>query len=281
MKPLARIALQLRRTGISYVVLIGLAIFSLGPLAVLASNSLRTTPQISSQPFGIPSTPRWQNYTDAWTNGNYSVTMRNTIFIVVMTILGVLVIAGMGAYSLARLRPRGADTITMYLLVGTSVPMQLFMVPLFFMWQKFGLIDTLWGVIIIYWATQSPFATFLIRSFMMAIPKDFEEAARIDGASEWQVFTQIVLPIVWPGFLTAGLVAGIGVWNEYMIALTFLHSPDVKTVTTSLSAFAGRFSQDWGLISSAAMIMVIPVAIVFLVLQRQFVEGLTRGSLKG
>jgi len=281
MKQLRRFFFQLRRSGLSYGVLIILAIFSLGPLVILAFNSLRTTPQISAQPFGFPSQPRWQNFSDAWINGNYSVTMQNSTFIVVATIAGVLVIAGLGAYSLARLKPRGADVITMYLLVGTSVPMQLFMVPLFFMWQKLGLIDTLLGVVIIYWATQSPFATFLIRAFMMAIPKDFDEAARIDGASEWQVFTQIVIPIVWPGFLTAGLVAGIGVWNEYLIALTFLHSPDVKTVTTSLSAFAGRFSQDWGLISAAAMIMVIPVAIVFLNLQRQFVEGLTRGSLKG
>ena len=272
---------QLRRTGISYIVLIGLAAFSLGPLIILASNSLRTTEQISALPFGFPSQPRWQNYTDAWVSGNYSVTVRNSMVVVVATILGVLVTAGMGAYSLARLQPRGADLITMYLLVGTSIPIQLFMVPLFFMWQKAGLIDTLWGVIIIYWATQSPFATFLLRAFMMAVPRDFEEAARIDGASEWQVFTQIVLPIVWPGFLTAGLVAGISVWNEYLMALTFLHSPEVKTVTTSLSSFAGRFSRDWGLISSAAMIMIIPVAIIFIALQRQFVEGLTRGSLKG
>jgi raffinose/stachyose/melibiose transport system permease protein len=149
------------------------------------------------------------------------------------------------------------------------------------MWQKLGLVDNLLGVIIIYWATTTPFATFLLRSFMVSIPRDFDEAARIDGASEWQVFRRVIMPITWPGFLTVALVAGLAAWNEFLIAVTFLHDPNMKPLSTSLLSFANRYTSDWGLISAASVIMIFPVIVIFLLLQRQFIEGLTRGGLKG
>lgn len=110
---------------------------------------------------------------------------------------------------------------------------------------------------------------------------DFEEAARLDGASDLQVLTRIILPLAWPGFMTVVLVVGLGVWNEFLFAVTFLQRPELKPVSTSLQAFQGRFARDWGLTSAASVIMIVPVLIVFLILQRQFIEGLSRGGLKG
>ena len=264
----------------NHVILTLLALFVLGPIFLLFMNSFRTTEEVADDPFGLPRTLQWQNYPEAWDQGNYGTTVRNTIIITAGTVVGVVTIAGLAAYSLARLDPRGADGLALYLVISTSLPIQLFLVPLFFLWQKLGLVDNLLGVIIIYWATASPFATFLLRSFMVAIPRDFDEAARIDGASEWQVFWHVIMPITWPGFMTAGLVAGLMAWNEFLIAVTFLHDPDVKPISTSLYAFATRYTREWGLLSAASVMMILPVIIIFLLLQRQFIEGLTRGGLK-
>ncbi|MFO7631410.1 MAG: carbohydrate ABC transporter permease [Caldilinea sp.] len=127
----------------------------------------------------------------------------------------------------------------------------------------------------------SPFATYLLRSFLVSIPMDYEEAARIDGANDLQVLTRIILPLSWPGFLTVVLVVGLSVWNEFLFAITFLQRPELKPISTSLLAFQTRFSRDWGLTSAASVIMIIPIVILFLFLQRQFIEGLARGGLKG
>jgi raffinose/stachyose/melibiose transport system permease protein len=264
----------------NYLMLILLAIFVVGPLLLLLINSFKDTKEFTTNPFGLPTVWRWQNYPDAWQQGNYALTIRNSAFITGVSVAGVIVIAGLAAYSLARLNPKGADALAFYLVVGTSIPAQLFMVPLFFLWTKLGLTDTLTGLIIIYWATSSPFATFLLRSFMVSIPRDFDEAARIDGATEWQVFWRIIVPICWPGFLTCALVAGLGAWNEFLFAVTFLHKPELKPISTSLFAFMSRYGRDWGLINAATMIMILPVIILFLLLQRQFIQGLTQGGLK-
>ncbi|MBC8076057.1 MAG: carbohydrate ABC transporter permease [Chloroflexales bacterium] len=264
----------------NYVVLSLLAAYALLPLIILGFNALKTTREIGANPLGLPLDPQWGNFAEAWVRGKFSLTMRNSAIVVAGTVAGVCLISGLAAYALARLKVPGGNFFGLYLLVGTSLPAALFLVPLFFMWNKLGLINNLFGLIVIYWATSSPFATFLLRSYMVAVPADFEDAARVDGANDWQVLRHVMLPIVWPGFLTVALVTGLGAWNEYLFARTFLIDEGLRTVITSYEAFAGRFSRDWGLTSAAAIIMIFPVLVFFLALQRRFVEGLTQGGLR-
>ncbi len=265
----------------NYLFLLLLALFALVPVLLLALNSLRTTQEIGANPFALPESWLFSNYAEAWTQGKFSTTMVNTVILTGGTILGVVIIGGLAAFSLARFRFPGANALSFYLLVGTSVPALVFMVPLYFMWAQVGLVNNLFGLIIIYVALNSPFATYLLRSFMISIPADYEEAARIDGASDLQVFTQIIVPLAWPGFLTMVLVVGLAVWNEFLFAVTFLQRDELKPIATSVQSFQTRYSRDWGLTSAASMIMVVPIVILFLLLQRQFIEGLTRGGLKG
>ncbi len=265
----------------NYLVLILLALFALVPVLLLALNSLRTTQEIGANPFALPESWLFSNYAEAWDQGDFSTTMVNTVILTGGTIIGVVIIGGLAAFSLARFRFPGANALSFYLLVGTSVPALVFMVPLYFMWAQIGLVNSLFGLIIIYVALNSPFATYLLRSFMISIPADYEEAARIDGASDLQVFTQIIVPLAWPGFLTMVLVVGLAVWNEFLFAVTFLQRDELKPIATSVQSFQTRYSRDWGLTSAASMIMVVPIVILFLLLQRQFIEGLTRGGLKG
>lgn len=265
----------------NYIILTLLLAFAIGPLLVLTFNSLKTQAELGQNPLGPPQSFVWENFPKAWEVGNFSTTTRNSSILVVGTILGVLVLGGMAAYSLAKLDLPGSGLLTLYLLIGTSLPLQLYLVPLFFTWQRLNLVNNLFGLILIYIATNAPFAIFLLRSYMLQLPRDFEDAARVDGAGEWQIFTGIVVPLSWPGFLTVGLVVALAVWNEFLLATVFLTDQHLFTVVTSYYNFATRFSRDWTMTSAAALMMIAPVIVIFLALQRRFIEGLTQGGLKG
>lgn len=264
-----------------YVVLVLLAIFALGPLVVLGFNSLKSNAEIGNNPLGPPLSPVFENFPTAWTQGGFATTMVNSAILTFGTVVGVCVISGMAAYAMSRLDLPGTDGVLLYLFVASALPLQLFLVPLFFLWTSLQLYDTLFGLVIIYWAIFSPLATLLLRSYLVALPRDFEDAARIDGASELQILTRVVLPLAWPGFLTIALVSGLGAWNEFFFAVTFVQDDSLKPVTTSFLAFQSQFSQDWGLTSAASLIVIIPVIALFLFLQRRFIDGLTAGGLKG
>ena len=265
----------------NYIVLILLFGFAIGPLMILLFNSLKSKADFAKNPLGPPKSLMWENFSKAWDVGNFALTTRNSAFLVLVTVLAVLALGGMAAYSLAKLDLPGSGLVTLYLLIGTSLPLQLFLVPLFFRWKEWGLVNTLHGLAIIYIATNAPFAVFLLRSYMLQLPRDFEDAARVDGAGEWQIFMGIVVPLSWPGFLTVGLVVALSVWNEFLLASVFLTDQQLFTVVTSYYNFSTRFSRDWTLTSAAAIMMILPVVVIFLALQRRFVEGLTQGGLKG
>ena len=266
--------------ALNYIVLIGLVIFANGPLVVLAFNSLKSNAEVAQNPLGPPRTLQFENFPQAWAAGDFATTVRNSLIFVVGTVTGVLILGGLAAYSLARLEPPGSNLFMIYMLGGSTLPIWLFLVPLYFMWNRLGLINTLPGVILIYIALNAPLAIFLLRSFMVQLPRDFEDAARVDGANEMQVLMRVVLPLSWPGFLTVGLVVALGVWSEFQIALIFIQDPNLFPVTTSFWAFTRRFSRDWALTSAAAVMMIAPLLAIFLTLQRQFIDGLTQGGVK-
>jgi raffinose/stachyose/melibiose transport system permease protein len=206
--------------------------------------------------------------------------MTNSLIYVVFTVIGVLLLGGMAAYSLARLDPPGGGLYMVYMLTLSAIPFWLYVIPLFILWRNLGLLNSRIGLIIMYIAINSPFAIFLLRSFFTSLPRDFEDAARVDGANEWQVMARIVVPMMWPAFLTVGLVVALGVWGEFQAALIFLQDDTLLPVTTSYYNFTQRFGRDWSLTSAGAVMMILPVLIVFLALQRRFVEGLTQGGMK-
>jgi raffinose/stachyose/melibiose transport system permease protein len=129
-------------------------------------------------------------------------------------------------------------------------------------------------------AINPPVAVCHLRAYMVQLPRDFEDAARVDGANELQVLTRVILPLSWPGFLTVGLVVALGVWSEFQLALIFINNPNLFPVTTSYYNFTTRFSRDWALTSAAAVMMIVPILAFFLALQRRFIEGLTQGGIK-
>jgi raffinose/stachyose/melibiose transport system permease protein len=264
-----------------YVILVLLALFALGPLVIVVFNSLKSSAEIGRNPLGLPHSPVFENFPAAWTQGDFSTTMVNSTILTVGTVVGVCIIAGTSAYAMARLDLPGTDAVLLYLFVASAVPFQLFLVPLFFLWSILHLTNTLFGLIVIYWAIFSPLATLLLRSYLVGLPRDFEDAARIDGANELQVMLRVVLPLSWPGLLTVALVTGVQAWNEFFFAITFIQDKNLKPVTTSFLAFQSTYSQNWGLTSAAAIYIILPIVVLFLFLQRRFISGLTAGGLKG
>jgi raffinose/stachyose/melibiose transport system permease protein len=264
-----------------YVILVLLALFALGPLVIMIFNSLKSSAEIGRNPLGLPLSPVFENFPAAWTQGDFATTMVNSIILTVGTVVGVCIIAGTSAYAMARLDLPGTDAVLLYLFVASAVPFQLFLVPLFFLWSTLQLTNTRFGLIVIYWAIFSPLGTLLLRSFLVRLPRDFEDAARIDGANELQVMLRVVLPLSWPGLLTVALVSGVAAWNEFFFAITFIQDNNLKPVTTSFLAFQSTYSQEWGLTSAAAIYIILPIVVLFLILQRRFISGLTAGGLKG
>jgi len=261
-------------------ILILLVIFSVSPVAMVLFNALKSNVEIGRNPMGLPQTIHLENFPEAWTKGQFATTMANSVVLVIGTVFIELVLGGMAAYSLARKQPPGSNLVMFYMLVGSTIPIWLYLVPLFFTWRSLNLLNSRVGLMLIYVALNAPFSIFLLRSYLVGLSPDFEDAARVDGANEMQVLTQIVVPLTWPGFLTVGLVVGLSVWSEFQIALIFVQEPDLFPVTTSFFKFADRYSRDWSLTSAGAAIMIIPVLLLFLALQRRFIEGLAQGGVK-
>ena len=270
-----------RVSSLTYVLLCALLLFALGPLVLFAFSSLKTQSELATSPLSFPTSLRWSNFATAWEQANMGAGLLNSLIVVVGTVAGVCVIAGCAAYAMARLDLPGSGTFITYLLVSSSLPTQMFLVPLFYLWTKLNLYDSLFGLIVIYWGLFSPFATLLLRSFMITIPREFEEAARMDGAGELRVLFQVVLPNALPGFLTIALVTALSAYNEFLIAVTFIQDSSLLPVSTTFFTFQQGFTQDYTLIGAAGMIMVLPMLLLFLALQRRFIEDVSSSGLGG
>ncbi|MFI2487678.1 carbohydrate ABC transporter permease [Promicromonospora kroppenstedtii] len=262
-----------RAQPVSWIVLGLLALYALGPLLVFAFNAFKSAREIDSNPLGLPQSFSWGNFAVAWEQAHMGGALLNSLVIAVATAAGVALIATMAAYAMTRLDLPGGGAWILWLLVSSSLPIQLFLVPLVSWWSTLGLYNQPIGLIIIYWAVYSPFATLLVRAFLIGMPKEYEEAARLDGAGELGVFARIVLPMIRPAVLTAALVSGLQAYNEFMLAVTFIQDRDFQPVALSLYSFQQGFTTDWSLVSAAGLLMALPVVVLFLTMQRTFIDG--------
>ncbi len=266
---------------VAHGILLVLAATALAPICILVLNSLRSDTAISGGPLGIPASPIWSNYPSAWSTAGYSVAFRNSLIVSASTVAGVCTFAGLAAYGLARIRVRGSGAVLVYLLIGLTLPAQLFLTPLFIAWVHLHLNNSLFGLIFIYWGIYIPFGTLLLRSFFISLSPVFEEAARVDGCSELQVFGRIVVPMAWPAIVSLAVIVAVWSWNEFFFAVTFLTNPNVQTVAVRYYRFLGIYSSNLADISVGGLVVCCVPVLFFILLQRRFVQGLAAGGLKG
>ena len=266
---------------IKYLFLLIMLLFAAVPLLQVLFNSFRTDRDVKVMPIGLPSVWVFDNYPDTWNMGGYFRAYMNSIFVGGVVIVLVLVLVGLGAYSLSKLQFRLRGFFTAYFFVAISLPGFLYIVPNYFLMNKMGLIDTHLALIIVYTGMQMPFNMLLLRTFLTGIPRELEEAAKIDGCNEIQSLIRITVPIAKPIFLTIALLIFVNVWNEYLWANTFIPSDALKTVATKFVVFTGQYGSNMARIYTASVITIAPIIILYLFFSRRFIEGMTSGSVKG
>ena len=254
---------------------------ALFPLALLLMNSIKADFAIKADAFSLPDSLHLENFSNAWSEAGYTIAFRNSIIVAGGTVFLVCLLGGMCAYGLARFQVPGINIVLVYLFLTFSLPGLLYLVPLFILWHDLHLIDTLQGIILIYSAQEVPFAIMLLRSYFIGLPRELEDASRVDGCTEFGVFRRVGLPLAWPSFASVGLIVGVFSWNEFIFAVTFLPSQDVQTVAVRYASFSGQYTQDLAAATAAATIMILPAMILFLLLQKRFVAGMTAGSVRG
>ena len=263
------------------VVLIILAVISLFPLLLVLMNSFKTHAEIARNPLSLPTSFSLDNYIYTWEAGKFSQGFINSLKVSGSAIVtGVIAATTMG-YVLATRRVRTWKPLTLYFMMATTVPLQMFMLPLYRTFVELGLMGNPFAVGVAIAAWNMPMPIFLMRTYLLKVPFELEEAARIDGAGTFQVFTKVMVPIVSPGVVTVAVIIGLFSWNEYLLTSTLLQGEENFTATLRYMNLNGMFSRDFSVIMAGAVIMILPMLIVFLLLQRKFIEGMSAGAVKG
>ncbi|MER3480469.1 MAG: carbohydrate ABC transporter permease [Meiothermus sp.] len=274
-----------RKLGLLEALLLGVLVLNaLGvivPLLLMLISALKPTPEIFASPFALPKTWAIENFAKVWQSGRFDLYFRNSILITLGSELLILGFSAMAGYALGRYRFRLNDTLYLFFLAGLMFPAKLALVPLFVQLKGMGLLNSHLGLILLYAAGGIPAAVFILTGFFRALPSDLDNAARIDGASEFQVFWRVMLPLVRPQLAIVAIYTAIPIWNDFLLPLAFLQSPELKTVPQGLSVFFGEYATDYGPLFAGLTLAALPLIVLYLLLSEQFIKGLTAGATKG
>ncbi len=272
-----------RRTGrtVEVIILTAIALIFISPIVWTLSTSLRTPAEaFSNPPQWVPTHPVWSNYSAVFQNAPFYRFLFNSFIVTGLIVVGQLITASMAGYAFAKLKFRASNAIFWLVLATMMVPIQATIIPVFILIKYMHLSDTLTALILP--AVATAFGTFLLRQAFMQMPKDFGEAAVVDGASQWRVFTRIYLPMAWPALATLAVLDFAGYWNEFFRPLIFLNSQNKYTLPLGLVTLQGYMGTGSLSVVLAAVVMaLIPNLIVFALAQKYFVRGIAFGGIKG
>ncbi|MGZ0712671.1 carbohydrate ABC transporter permease (plasmid) [Coraliomargarita sp. W4R53] len=267
--------------GAGYAAMVFAAVVLLMPFFWMLMSSLKPSNEVFSVPIvWIPDTFVWSNYLDIWTESNILTWTRNTLVLSVsVTFLQVLT-GSFAAYGFARMRFPGRNALFLLYVATIAVPWQSYMIPQFILLSNLKVANTLWAIILL--QTFSAFGVFLMKQFYETIPEELSEAARIDGMSEYGIYRKIMLPLSIPAIASLSLLTFVNTWNDYLGPLIYLRNPDLWTLQLGLKSFVSNlYDTDYALLFAGLTISVIPIAIIFLLGQRFFVEGIATSGMKG
>jgi N-acetylglucosamine transport system permease protein len=268
--------------GVSHTVLVIWAIVIILPLIWTVLSSFKNNSEIFASPFSLPSKWNFDNYVSAWTTSGIGSFFFNTLVVVFGALILTMMFGSMTAYVLARFQFPGSRVLYYLMLAGLTFPIFLAIVPLFFVLQNFGLLNTLPGLIVTYAAFAYPFTVFFLFSFFKSLSNSIAEAAAIDGAGEWRTFFQVMLPMAKPGLATVAILNFVGLWNQFLLPIALNTDPEKYVLTQGMAQFASQagYSVDFGALFAAVVITVIPVLIVYVIFQRQLQGSVSQGTNK-
>jgi len=267
------------RTLVLEVAMIAVAAVFAFPVYVLINLAVRA-PSDTSSPIRPTTAPTLENFTQAWQEAGLGGALINSVLVTAASVLIVLAVSSLAAYPLARSTARWSRGTFLLIMLGLILPFQLASLPLYQTVRDLGLLGSVWSLILFYSGLQVPFTTFLYAGFLRALPRDFEDAASIDGCAPLQAFRYVVFPMLKPITVTALVLNAVGIWNDFFTPLLYLSGSDQQTMPVAVAGFVGQFVSDWNLIFAALLISIVPVLAVYLALQRSIINGFA-GGLKG
>ncbi len=262
-------------------VVIVAAVFLL-PLLIVVGYSFKTTRELYlGSPLSLPQSLNWENYANALYRLNMGTSFLNTLFYTGVSVLILAVFAGAASWAIARNRGRFFKFSYIYFIIGILIPYQALFLPIYIIGYSLHLTNTAYGVILMYVATGMSFGVFLMTSFMSTVPVELEEAARVDGSSLYRTFFSIVIPLLRPAMATLIIMESFLIWNDYLMASLYVSTGRLRTLTVAIQSLFSQQTNDYTSAMSAIVISVLPIATLFVALQRYFIKGMTVGALKG
>jgi multiple sugar transport system permease protein len=265
-----------------WIAVFAIVVFCLFPFYWLLNTSLKTGPDLSTSAL-LPPSPTLDNYQSIFRDANFTTALKNSAIVALVTTALSLIVGSFCAYALARLRMRRKFLILAIVLSISTFPQIAIAAPIFKLWRDVGLYNTIPGLVIPYLTFALPLTIYILTSFFKEIPRDLEEAALVDGATNFEAFRKVVVPLAAPGLATAGILTFIAAWNEFLLAITLTSSTTARTVPAAIAFFTGstQFEQPLGTISAASVTISIPLILLVLFFQKRIVAGLTAGAVKG
>jgi raffinose/stachyose/melibiose transport system permease protein len=269
-----------RQTFALELAMIFVALLFLFPVYVLVTLSFKSTPEISGGGLGLPSSLETANYSQAWTAAHLGAALINSTIITGISLVALVAVGSTAAYYLARKQSRLSYGMYILFLLGIILPFQLALVPLYRFMKDTGLLGSYTSMVLFYTGLQIPFTIFLYSGFLRALPREYGEAALVDGANHWQSFTRITFPLLRPVTGTVIILNAAFIWNDFLTPLIYLGGTPNETLPVVVYQFVGQYVSNWGYIFAAVVMASLPILVVFLLLQRYVIRGFTSG-LKG
>lgn len=268
--------------SIIYIILLFISFVCLVPFYWMIRSSLMDMSQIFTMPpIWIPNPIKFSNYKEALTMLPFGRYFLNTLFVVVFTVLGTVITSSLCAYSFSRIEWKGRDTVFGILLTAMMIPFAVTLIPTFIGWQKLGVVNSYAPLIVPAWFGGGVFNVFLLRQFFRTIPKELDEAARIDGAGHFTIYSKIIIPLSKPSLIVVSLFSFMGSWNDFLGPLVYLNDGDKFTLSLGLMQFQGMYSAQWQYMMAAATVVLVPIVIIFFIGQKYFIEGISMSGMKG
>jgi raffinose/stachyose/melibiose transport system permease protein len=270
----------LGRDGLIQIILVTSSIVMLAPIIIMIFSAFKSTPEIFKAPFGLPDFSNIGNFVKIWTQTNFIRYLLNSFVVTGASMALILALGTMAAYAIARYEFFGATFILMFFLAGLTLPLKLAIIPLFMLMRDMGVLNTQLALIFVYTAMGLPSTVFIMTGFIRSLPNELEDAARMDGASEARIMWSIMLPLVRPAMVIAAIQNVVPIWNDFFFPLVFIQNDDLKTLPQGLTTFMGEYTTDWGALFAGLTLSAAPIIIIYIVLSRQFISGMTSGAIK-
>lgn len=265
--------------AVKVVIILLLAVLSLYPFVWVLLSSLKDNTDIYANPFGLPSVLHPENYADAWRKAAVGVGFGNSMLICVLALAVLVVITAMGSFVLTRVRP--SKLLTGYFTLGLMIPLHALLIPTLILYKNLQLTDQAAGLVLIYAAVNVPISLFIVSGFMQGLPKELDEAATIDGCGRAGMFFRVILPVSTPGIATVATLSFLNIWNDLLFGLVLISSPAKRTLAVCISVLKGSYATQYGLLCAGLAVSILPVILMYLLFQKQIVQGMTAGAVKG